>query len=225
MAIDTRSDAARPHPAWLYAGLLAFVPHLLAVLYTAAQRPDYSHRMQYLSELGERGGLNAAVANHLGILPTGLLLMVFGIGLVRRFRGVRAMQIVGALVALHGVCRAMASVFVCDTGCRPAVPSVSQWLHNGSAILGFVALTVAAFTGAAWLLRQRRGWPIVTASYALAIVAVVSQSLLMMQHGGPIGLYQRLALGALQLWVALLALHLLRRERPALRPSQAPVGA
>lgn len=198
---------ARVIRPWMLAGMFAFVPHLVAVLAASAQRPGFSHRMQYLSELGERGSATAGLVNFAGILPTGLLLAWFGLGLLLLYRGQRAMAVCGSLIVLHGVCRVIVAFFPCDAGCRPLLPSHSQSIHNLAASIGFVALTAAVFTAAAWLRARRRGIGIVAASYALGATAVAAQVLLVVAPGTSTGLYQRVALGALQLWVVLFAIH------------------
>ena len=196
--------------AWKLAGAVAFLPHLLAVLVAAAQRPGFSHRTQFLSELGERGSSTASLANYLGILPTGALLACFGLGLVAHYRADRRLALGGALIVVHGLCRMLAAFFTCDPGCRPDHPSMSQAVHNVVAGTAFVALTAALFTIGAWLIVHRRGAAIIAASYALGLLALVSQALLVFHGHGNSGLYQRMALAALQLWVTVLALHLLR---------------
>jgi hypothetical membrane protein len=195
---------------WMLAGMVAFVPHLLAVVLATFQRPGFSHTAQYLSELGERGSVSAALTNFAGIVPTGVLFVGFGIGLAATCRSQRHLAIAGALIVLHGACRMLAAFFPCDPGCRPVVPSASQSIHNLSVTVGFVSLTTALFVVGAWLIARKRGAAMVTATYAAGALAVAAQALVVLGPATGVGLYQRVALGALQLWVALLALHLSR---------------
>jgi hypothetical membrane protein len=200
---------------WHFAGLLAWVPHFVAVAYAGAQRTHYSHRAQYLSELGERGSTTAAVTNYFGIVPTGLLFIVFGLGVALHHRAQRLLLAAGSLIALHGLCRVLAAVFPCDVGCRPSAPSFSQAVHNFTATTAFVSLTAALFTAAAWMVRRRRGGAVVALSYALGVIAALSQGLLVMHpEGNNVGAYQRVALGALEAWVVVLAVHLASEPRP-----------
>ena len=71
---------------WPLAGALAFLPHMVAILLATSLRPGFDHAKQYLSELGERGSETAALMNFVGIIPTGLLIAVFGFGLLRAYR-------------------------------------------------------------------------------------------------------------------------------------------
>lgn len=203
----------RAQSLWLYAGLLAFLPHLLASIYAGTARPGFSHRTQFLSELGERGAVASSAFNYLGLLPTGLLLLVFGVGLAHAFRSQRPLIATGALIAVHGVFRSVAAAFPCDLGCRPLTPTTTQLVHNAAAGLAFLSLTAAVFTAGAWMLKSKRNrmWMILT--YALGMSAVLFQILLIFHHEGPTGLYQRIALGGLQLWVSLMATYLMFWEK------------
>lgn len=204
----TTTLSRREFSPWLLAGLFGFAPHLVAVVVATYQRPGFDHRSQFISELGERGSNTAFVINFVGIVPTGLLLAAFGVGLVVRYRAHRLMAIAGALIALHGFCRVMAAFFPCDVGCRPVAPSLSQVVHNVSATIAFISLTAALFTTGVWLVKSKRGVVAVLATYTLGVAAVVAQGLLMANTaGGDVGLHQRVALGALQIWVAILAFH------------------
>jgi hypothetical membrane protein len=203
----TTVQPSRTVEPWQLAGLLAFAPHLLAVMLATAWRPGFDHRLQYLSELGERGSTTAALMNFFGIVPTGLLFMSFGFSVLASYRAHRLLAAAGALVVLHGICRPIAAFFPCDVGCRPELPSLSQTIHNFSATIAFVSLTAALFVAGPWLVARKCGALIITATYALGFVAVAAQAILVTAPGGNLGLYQRLALGALQAWVAVLALH------------------
>ncbi len=195
---------------WKFAGLIAFVPHLLATIEAGARRPGFDHRARFLSELGERGSPTAFTMNYLGIIPTGILFIIFGGSLWLRHRAERALAVAGALIALHGSCRVLVAIFPCDAGCRPVAPSMSQLVHNTAAAAALVSLTAALFTAGAWFITRRRGPVPIAATAILGGIALVAQATLLTHPlDDHVGLYQRLALGALQLWVAALALHLM----------------
>lgn len=203
-----QSSRGRLRP-WHVAGLVAWVPHLLAVVYVTSRRPGYSHRSQFLSELGERGGEAAAIMNFLGIAPTGILFMLFGAGLAWHRRADRTLLAVGGLIAVHGLGRVLGALFSCDAGCRPEHPSFSQVAHGMAALAASLALTAALFSAAAWLIARRQGPAVIAVTWALGAIAVLSHALLLMHpEGGHVGLYQRVGLGALQAWVAVFAVHL-----------------
>ena len=195
-------------PLWKIVGALAFLPHLAAVIAASLQRPGYDHLSQFLSELGERGSVTGPVMNYGGIVPTGVMLTLFGLGLSLHCRKESLARIAGLLIAIHGLCRIATGLFPCDLGCQPVASSASQQIHKLSATVGFIALTAAAFTMGAYSLIKRLGSDLVVASYAAGVVASIA--LLAIAHGGTgfAGLYQRIALGALQAWVTYLALRL-----------------
>ena len=204
------SHVLRP---WQLAGIVAFLPHLLAVIIATVHRPEFSHRLQYLSELGERGSTTATLTNYLGIIPTGILFASFGLGIVLHYRAYRLLTVTGVLIVLHGLCRVLAALFPCDFGCRPNSPTLSQMIHNSSATVAFVSLTASLFIAGRWLVANKRGSAIVAATYSLGLVAVAAQVVLVISPATSPGLFQRLALGALQLWVTVLALHFVGHAR------------
>ena len=207
----TKPTAREQHMYWPLAGAFAFLPHLVAIFLATSRRPGFDHVKQYLSELGERGSDTASLMNFLGIVPTGLLIAVFGAGLLKAYRNEPRLVVAGSLIVIHGIFRVAAGLFPCDLGCRPASPSISQSIHNISAAMGYVSLTTAVFFAGAWLLARRRGAFIVTATYALGVCAAAALLMLFLNVGGQLGLYQRIALLALQLWVAFFALHFIIR--------------
>lgn len=214
---------------WPLTGALAFLPHLAAILLATSRRPGFDHAKQYLSELGERGSNTASLMNFLGIVPTGLLIATFGIGILKAYRSEPRLVAAGSLIVTHGICRVAAGLFPCDLGCRPAFPSLSQSIHNTSAAIGYVSLTTAVFFAGAWLLARKRGAFIVATTYALGVCAAAALLMLFFDVGGQLGLYQRIALLALQLWVALFALHFIthspKRPRNASPPPSSGYGA
>ena len=213
MNITAEPSPSHRFAAWQLAGLVAFVPHLIAVVLASAQRPGFDHRAQFLSELGERGSTSAFVVNFLGVAPTGVLFAIFGVGLLLHFRTQRSLAVAGAFITLHGLCRVLAACFPCDAGCRPIDPSTAQLVHNASATVAFVSLTAALFTVGAWLIKRRRRGSITTVTYVIGGLALVAQAMLLIHpYGGNVGLYQRVALGSLQLWVAILAFNLMSRR-------------
>ncbi|MDQ2733480.1 MAG: DUF998 domain-containing protein [Pseudomonadota bacterium] len=200
---------------WQLAGMVAFVPHLAVVTLASWQRPSFSQRAQYLSELGERGSPTSTLTNLFGVFPTGLLFLVFGIGVIVHYRRSHLLVLSGALVAVHGVARIAAAFFPCDAGCRPSSPSLSQGVHNFAATLAMVALCAALFFAGAWLIRKRKGVLIISLTYFFGLVAVTALMALAVWPDESAGLYRRVALGSMELWVTVFAVFL------AIRPLEA----
>jgi hypothetical membrane protein len=213
MNTPTARPNERSHRQWYFFGVVAFLPHLLAVLLASSQRHPFDHTQQFLSELGERGSTTANLMNYFGILPTGTLIALFAVVILSNAGKAPLLRIAGGLILIHGVCRVVAALFPCDVGCHPAVPSLSQFIHNVAAAVGFLALVAAPFVVGRWLLVQRRGLAIVGATFFLGSVATASLILFNINAAGGVGLYQRIALGSLQLWLSIFALHLLLHQR------------
>ncbi len=204
------SSSAQFPPLWPIVGALAFLPHLAAVIAAALQRPGFDHFRQFLSELSERGSTTGTVMNYGGIVPAGAMMTLFGLGLALHCRRERLILATGLLIAIHGLCRIATGLFPCDLGCRPAAASASQQIHNLAATAGFIALTTAAYTMGAYTLIKKVGSDLVIASYAAAVVASIALSAIGPGGSNFAGLYQRIALAALQAWTTYLALRLLR---------------
>jgi hypothetical protein len=112
---------------------------------------------------------------------------------------------VAAFVALDGVGRMGAGVYPCEPGCESV--SRGQELHRLFATIGFVSGILAAL--AAGLLYRR--W--VDGLLGLATTVFL---LLMTWEENPIhaeGLWERLATGALSVWLLLFALWVMRGSR------------
>ena len=128
---------------------------VLLTVIGGATFPGYSHASQFISELGARGAPHAQLVNFGGFLPAGVLVCAFAVlawKVLPRSAGT-AIGMVG--IALFGFGYLVAVFFPCDAGCRPAVPSFSQLIHNALGLAGYLSapLTLAIL---GW---QARSWP------------------------------------------------------------------
>mgnify|MGYP002783887798 CR=1 FL=1 len=199
------------------AALTAFASVAVMVAMTVvagAATPGYRHAAQFISELGARGAPTEWGVRLAGFLPAGMLLLAFcGLAyraLPRSSAATRALCGLAVFAAGYLV----AAAFPCDSGCRPAQPSVAQVIHNLGGMLGYVLAPAFLFSFA----RAARGWPrarhVVVAGYvaaALALIGLVTLS----PAAGTVGLSQRLLEGAVLGWVALCGAYLARVPRPA----------
>jgi hypothetical membrane protein len=189
-------------PCWL----------LLGVALTALAYPGYSHLQQAMSELGAQGAPTHGFSAWVNNLPLGLLFILFGLGVARRFPGSKLALLSALLIGLHGLGSLGTGYFACDQGCAPAQPSLSQQFHNLAGLLMFVSLTLAC---ALWIVLARRllQSPGLALFSALCLVLAIVTAWLMataVASGQLFGLYQRLNYGISVLWVAALALQVLR---------------
>nr|WP_301295634.1 DUF998 domain-containing protein [Pseudomonas nitroreducens] len=197
-------------PPWLFAG----------VALTALGFPGYSHLDQAMSQLGAAGAPTQAYSAWVNNFPLGVLFMLFGLGVARRFPASRLALLSAALIALHGLASFATGYFSCDQGCAPVQPSASQQVHNLAGLLMFLSLTLAS---ALWVLLGKRllaspgfGWfSLLCLALALVTVALMGRAV---AEGHGFGLYQRLNYGVSVIWVATLAWLALRSaDVPATR--------
>lgn len=128
---------------------------VLLTVIGGATFPGYNHASQFISELGARGAPHAQLVNFGGFLPAGVMVCAFAVlawKALPRSAGT-AIGMVG--IALFGFGYLVAVFFPCDAGCRPAVPSSSQLIHNALGLAGYLSapLTLAIL---GW---QARSWP------------------------------------------------------------------
>lgn len=117
-------------------GIAAPIFLLLAVLLSGFLHPGYSHISQAISELGAKGVSYKDILNYAGLIPAGLLTIIFSVAMFKHFIGKPALFISSCLVALMGIGRLFAGIFPCDPGCIPIV-SISGRLHM---VCGFASL-------------------------------------------------------------------------------------
>lgn len=204
-----------PMPRYIVLGGIAG-PALFAALVVicGALRPDYSHVTQFISELGETGGDFAALMNYVGFMSSAALILSFAVALITIFPRT-VLSIFGAvLVATFAVNMFAAGVFSCDVTCTPAVPTTHQQLHDLVSIIAFPSLILGALLWGLYFLQipnwRRFGF------YSLA-TAVLSVALLVAMVASTetrtgTGVLQRCLLGALFLWLALMAYRLWRES-------------
>lgn len=196
----------------LLTGLSGPLVFAVSVVVVASLRPDYNHANQFMSELGETGGHFAWVMNYFGFMLSAGLVLIF----VLAFRSLlprTALNSVGtSLLVVFAVSMFLAGIFSCDVGCPPSERSVEQKLHDLFSILAFPAFTAGVFT---WglLLSRVVGWrrfgiySLVTAGLSLILLVAMVQSEASREGTG---LYQRLYLGVLFLWLMAMSVRQLR---------------
>lgn len=185
---------------------------LIAV--AGAIRPEYSHSLQYISELGERGGVTEFMMRYAAFGFSGILYLCFSAALVSIFQGNWVAILSGLLIGLDGIGRIGAGVFPCDLGCEG--PSWSQEMHKLFATVGFLSAVVAAvFWGVA--LKQYRSLQRYSTYFVWSGILGLAFLLLMSWEENPVhapGLFEHLATGVLSLWVMVFAVALIRSPEP-----------
>ncbi|WP_442965197.1 DUF998 domain-containing protein [Pseudomonas sp. JDS28PS106] len=184
-------------PFWLFTG----------VTLTALAYPGYSHIDQAMSQLGAMDTPTHAISPWVNNLPLGVLFLLFGAGIGRRFRRAGLARLSALLIMIHGLASLATGLFSCDAGCAPPQPSASQQIHNAAGLIMFLSLTLAtglwAILGKTLLSSSRFAWfSAICTLLAVITVGLMAQAV---ESGHGFGLYQRINYGISVLWIAALA--------------------
>jgi len=217
--MDTATTRSREQPSklWLACGVIGPILFVIVFLLEGATRANYSALRQPISSLliGELGWMQMV-----NFLVTGLLLLIFALGLRRAVRG----TIWGpVLVGLVGIGLMGAGLFVSDpfngyppgTPLVPTVRSTHGIIHDLFGVPVFLGLPIACLVFSRRFAKEgERGWAIYSALTCVGMLAAfVLTSMGLNQVAGLAdiaGLLQRLTLCIGFTWIVLLALHLLR---------------
>ena len=217
--MDTATTRSREQSSKLLlaCGVIGPIFFVSVFLIEGATRADYSALRQPISSLliGELGWMQMV-----NFLLTGLLLLVFALGLRRAVRGTTWGSV---LVGLVGIGLMGAGLFVADpfngyppgTPLVPTVRSMHGIIHDLFGVPVFLGLPLACLVFSRRFAREgERGWAIysvLTCAGMLASFVLTSMGLNQVPGLADIaGLLQRLTLGIGFTWIVLLALHLLR---------------
>jgi len=212
-------SSTHPSRALLLTGIAGPVVFGSVVVVNALLRPGYDHVDQFISELGETGGEFAWLMNHFGFMLSAMLILVF----VLTFRLAlprTILNVVGTIfLAVFATCLFLAGVFSCDTGCPTTGGSSEQQLHDLVSVIAFPAFIVGVSAWGVQFLRARE-WRLFGVYSLLTSASAVGLLVIMVESEATrdgTGLYQRLFLAVLFLWLIVLAGRLLRSasESPA----------
>jgi len=188
-------------------GLYAPIFFGLSVAILGALKPEYSHIYHTISELGETGGVTAGAASALFIV-TGLMITVFGYLVQIRLRRRDKRVWTGVMIMLYGVLDFICSgVFPIEAG--GSATTLGSVLHVYATLFGELAATgmpvwfIRDTEGLGQWNRHRRFSRIVFMA-SLPLIAFLGYCI-----GGhtpgvrdtPIGLAQRLLVGAFLVWI------------------------
>jgi hypothetical membrane protein len=174
--------------------------------------PGYSIVRQRISELGATGAPYAPLLNLLGLMTSGVLIVLLSLGIYLEVRNHNAAKVGCALLALSGVALLGAGIFPCDVGTQS--PSTAGMLHAVCARTGELAMIGALL--AMWLgLRGDPDWQrYSTYSLAAAVVVVALYLLYQLdQTAAWKGAIQRLLVMVVLVWIELMAIKLLYQDR------------
>ncbi len=185
-------------------GMAAAIWTLFGVVIVSRMLPSYSHRNNFLSELGAIGKPTEKIHPLINNYPAGIFLTLFGIYLSIDQKSSHALHIVGALILVHGFCHFVTGYFPCeaDREIAKSSPSQSHKIH----CLGAFVMQLTLVSAGVYLFFFGANISVWLRWYSLlcATVSTVFFVLVFMKNA-PIGLYQRISFGSLLLWVATLS--------------------
>ena len=213
-----------PRKALLACGLLYAVLYPIVSDAIAATLYDgYSRMSQAVSELSATGAPTHTFLTAVGPIFS-MLLIGFGLGIWRSANGKRSLRIAGALVVAHGAMGflwmfgPMSQREVIAAGGATSADTMHLVLSaaTGLFVAAYVAITAFAF---GWVFRL---YSIVTIAAAL-VFGLLSAQVDKIEAGDPtpyMGLLERIGIGAWLLWMAVVAVILLRTRTVEAKKSQ-----
>lgn len=183
----------------------------MVTLWTVASilRPGYDQLTQKGSELGT--GPNSIVMNlNFGI--TGILIVVFALGLGRITSGTRMSSLGATLLLAAGASEAIVAGFPCDPGCPAAMGTFSQNIHLGIALVFFSSIALAPLLIGIGIGGNPFWKPYGSYSKISGIASLVlgvAFSLGTLSSFQFTGLLERAFLGLPLLWIEIMAVHAL----------------
>ena len=162
------------------------------MIYVAAQRADYSHFIQPISDLGSVGMQGAAIVNS-GIVCAGLLAAASSLA-VRNAFGAGGWSAAGIIALMVGGLALACTALSPWRGAPTDLSMLPNKIHLVAAIIGFLGISLMPIL---FGLQLRAS----TGVFAIAVGALVLGLAFWPFQGDYRGLFQRLALGAFFLWL------------------------
>lgn len=188
-----------------YMGIAAPLVFAVAAVATAYLRSDYSHTTSFVSELGETGGAFAWLMSWFGFGLMALGTLLFALHFL--FTDLPVSVRVGlGMVCIFACGLFGAGWYSCDPGCTPEKPSFEQVMHDISSLcLVWLSLTCFYVAALRWARWRFAIYSLATGLFFLACSLLLFESIATRDLTG---VYQRLGIAALWLWLMVLALKL-----------------
>lgn len=167
--------------------------------------PGYDPVTQLVSELGIPSTPYAPAMNSIGLIMTGILISVFALAVHSVLSGGWKGALGAVLVAVAGISFVAMGIFHCDQGCIPITPGGS--LHLVSGMIALVAGLGAALILSLVMIREREWNGYWQYSLATGVLLLVILPLFLL-HPDKAGLFQRILVGLIFLWMEVLAIRI-----------------
>jgi hypothetical protein len=212
MATTSGADRiGQPAVGWLTCGVLAPLVYIGSDIAASLLYPGYSFAEQAPSELFAIGAPTSTLVVPLFSLSSALY-VALAIGIWRRAGGRRPLQILALLVAANGI-DSLALWTLFPMHMRGVTPTFTDEMHLILAINPFVLLSLVV--GVATFRDWFRGYSIATILILFALASIAFSYVPAANANLPtpwLGLTERTAQYAHQLWHAVLAIMLLKRQ-------------
>lgn len=202
-------------PPW--AGIVGTVLFISVFTVEGWIRNNYDSFEMYISELslGPRGWIQIA-----NFIIFGILLLVFTIGIIDEFKGIRGSKLGPIIIAVIGISFIVAGIFIIDVS---GEGSLSGLIHNISASLIFLLASVSCFVFFHLFQEKERwrklSWWTLTVGVAIIILVVLMEVDGTFLASWP-GLTQRMAAIIGFVWIFVFALRILRENNDNKRPGR-----
>jgi hypothetical membrane protein len=192
------------------AGIAGPLQSTIIIVICSTLRPGYDHIDQFISDLGATGTSHADLMNFAGFVPSGLIMVAFGIALLKLFPKHLLGRIGASLIILFGVGLIIAGIYSCDPGCPQQGGSIENSIHDAIAGPTFLsAITGTLFFGISF--RRFDSWKglsnysLISALLCYGFFVLLVSSL---ESRNLTGLWQRLILVTIFLWCGIVGIKL-----------------
>lgn len=199
--------------ALLASGIVAPLVYAASDLIAGLRWEGYSFRDQAISELNAIGSPTRTLTIVFGLVGYAFM-VAFGVGVWRAAHGIRALRVVGAVLAAFGV-QALAAVPFTSMHVRGAEKSLTDTLHLVGGGVAVLLLVVVIGFGATAFGKRYRLYSIATILALLGFGAWTGMFGPAVARNLPtpwMGVIERVSIYSYQLWLVVLAVRLLRRH-------------
>jgi hypothetical membrane protein len=181
-------------------GMVSGIVFVLALALFGSLTPDYSQFTNAVSELGMESSRYSPAFNFLGFVFVGVLVILFAVGFYAKLRPAPGSIIVPLLVGISGIGFAGLGFFPAENGFQP---SAKTSLHFLMVSINFLPFLVVAFVYALRMNKDSywRRWSLLSVIFGVASIGsfFIPGELL------PVGISQRVGLGAYFLWILVMS--------------------
>lgn len=170
--------------------ILSFVWLTVTIVIAGSLYPEYSHKTQFISELGATGSPHGTYVNYLGFLPAVFFILAFVFlsfpAIPKTIKNTTGL----VFIATYGLTLSVAALSPCDFECRPVDQSLSHRLHMFAAFSGYLCGIMAIFIissgSSVWL--ESKSFKI--SSYSIGILCICAL-LNLDPNSNFVGIFQR----------------------------------